>query len=164
MSFPPTLFPAMEGSAMLTELKATSALALMLLSVVSVAADAQLVATPSPVLPGHCTGGPFTLTAGEVKVHVALDDVPLAPAMDVTLRLYDSEGSVVAARRTTIAAGKTTTLEFRGSGLLRPQVTFDSLVNPGARRRTVASAEVLDIDNLRIVIPVLCFPTERIAY
>ena len=149
---------------MLRELRVRNiALALVLASVASAAAHAQLVATPAPVLPGYCTGGPFTLTAGEVKFHVALDDAALAPAMNVTLRLYDSEGTVVARHTATIAAGKTTTLEFRGGGLLRPQATFDSLVNPGERRRPVASAEVSDIDNLRLVIPVQCFPNERIV-
>jgi hypothetical protein len=141
-----------------------SAFALMLLCAASIAAHAQIAANPAPVLPGYCDGGPFTLTAGEVKFHVALDDAPLAPAMNVTLRLYDSEGNVVARHVATIAAGKTTTLEFRGAGLLRAQATFDSLANPGERRRTVASAEVSDsVDNLRLVIPVQCFPNERIA-
>jgi hypothetical protein len=99
-----------------------------------------------------------------VRVHFALDDGPLAPAMNVTLRLYDSEGTVVAWRKTEVAAGKTATLEFRGTGLLRAQATFETLLNAPPRRRAVASAEILDIDNLRIVTPVQCFPNERIAF
>jgi hypothetical protein len=150
---------------MLRELRVKKvALGLLLASAASIAAHAQLVGTPAPSLPGYCNGGPTTVLTGEVSVHAALDDGPLAPAMSVTLRLYDSEGTVVARHTATIAPGKTTTLEYRGGGgLLRPQVTFDTLVNPSERRRTVASAEFFD-DDLHLVVPLVCFPNERIAF
>jgi hypothetical protein len=105
----------------------------------------------------------LTLTAGVLKFHFALDDDPLAAPMTVTLRLYDSEGSIVARRTVTLAAGATSTLEFSGSGLLRAQATFDSLRNPGNRREAVGSLEVHDIDNFRAVIPVKCVPNENIG-
>ena len=138
-------------------------LALMLAGVAAVAARAQIVQDPGPTLPGYCTGGPFTLTAGEVKFHVALDDQPDALPMNVTLRIYDAQGSVVARLRTPLAAGYTTTLEHRGAGLLRAQATFDSLVNPSSRRQTVGLVEVFDVDGFRAEIPVQCRPNERIA-
>ena len=149
---------------MLRELRVRKiALALVLALVAGAAAHAQLVATPAPVLPGYCDGGPIRLTAGEGWFNLALDDAPFAPAMDVTLRVYDSEGRVVAEDTTTLAAGKTTTLGFRGSGTFRLQATFTSLANPSKRRRTTALGEVVDNDNLRLVIPVMCFPNERIV-
>jgi hypothetical protein len=132
----------------------------------AVAAHAQIVATPgpAPALPsGYCTGPPFTLTAGDVHFHVGLDDVLLAPAMNVTMRLYNSEGRVVAARTVTLAAGQTRTLDFRGTGLLRAQATFESLLDPGDRRETTASVEVLDVDNIKAVIPVKCVPNENVT-
>src|SRR5687767_15029374 len=124
-------------------------LALMLIGV-AVAAHAQIIGVPEPTLPpGYCTGGPFTLTSGEVKFHVALDDRPLAPPMDITMRLYDSAGNVVARRAVSVAAGQTRTLAFRGTGLLRAQATFGSVLDASDRRETVGSVELFDVDNFR---------------
>jgi hypothetical protein len=134
-------------------------LALMLAGVGAAAAEAQ---TPPP--PGSCNGGPFTLTAGQVKFHVALDDGRLAPSMKVTLRIYDADGTIVASRTVSaLGAGKTTTLEFSGSGLFRVQATFDRLLAPGDRRETVSSVELLDSDNFKAVIPVKCLPNHPIV-
>jgi hypothetical protein len=142
-----------------------SVLALMLTGVVASTASAQTISTAGDTPPpGQCTGGPFTLTAGEeVLFHIALHDAPLAPAMKVTLRIYDSDGTIVAKRTVTLAAGKTTTLGFRGAGLLRPQATFESLLNPNALRETVGSVELHGVDNFRAVIPVKCLPNENIG-
>ena len=131
---------------------------------VAVAAHAQIAApSGSPSLPGFCTGGPFTLTGGEVKFHVALDDHHLASPMSVTMRLYDAAGTVVARRSMLLTAGATATLEFRGAGLLRPQATFESLLDAGDRRDTVGSVEVHDVGAFRAVIPVTCVPNENIG-
>ena len=128
------------------------------------AAQAQIVATAEPTLPpGYCTGGPFTLTAGGVMFHVLLDDDPSAPPMRVSMRLYDSEGTVVAHRNVTLAPGQARTLGFRGSGLLWAQATFESLLDPGDRRNTAGSVELFDVDNIRTIIPVKCVPNENIG-
>ena len=149
---------------MLSDLRLKQGVLAFMLAGFGVAAHAQIIETPGPTPPlGYCTGGPFTLTAGAVKFHVGLDDRPLALPMDVTMRLYDSEGNVVARRRVTLAAGQTRTLEFRGTGLLRAQATFSSLFNPGDRRETVGSVELFDVDNFRAVIPVKCVPNENIG-
>ena len=149
---------------MLRDLRLKAGVFALMLTGVAVAAHAQIIGVPDPTLPpGYCTGGPFTLTAGEVKFHVALDDRPLAPPMDVTMRLYDSEGNIVARRAITVGAGQTGTLEFRGTGLLRAQATFGSLLNPSDRRETVGSVELLDVDNFKAVIPVKCVPNENIG-
>jgi len=137
-------------------------LALLLAAAAVVGVRAQIVQDPGPTRPGFCTGGPFTLTAGQVKFHVALDDNPGAPSMLVTLRLYDSDGTIVARRRAELAGGHTTTLEHRGYGLLRAQATFESLINPSNRRETVGSVEVFDVDGFRAEIPVKCIPNENI--
>jgi hypothetical protein len=149
---------------MLRDLRLKQGVLALMLAGVGVAAHAQIIGIPGPTPPpGYCTGGPFTLAAGEVKFHVALDDRPLAPPMAVTMRLYDSDGNIVARRALTLAAGQTATLEFRGTGLLRAQATFGSLLNPSDRRETVGSVELLDIDNFRAVIPVKCVPNENIG-
>jgi hypothetical protein len=138
-------------------------LALLLTAAAVVGARAQIVQDPGPTRPGFCTGGPFTLTAGHVKFHVALDDNPTAPSMLVILRLFDSKGNVVARDRAQLAAGHTTTLEHTGAGLLRAQATFESLLAPSNRRETAGSVEVFDVDGFRAVIPVLCSPNENIG-
>ena len=134
-------------------------LALVFAAIGVAAADAQTAP------PGTCNGGPFTLTAGEVKFHVALDDRLSAPSMKVTLRIYDADGTIVAStpKPVNVAPGKTTTLEFRGSGLFRVQATFDRLLSPGDRRETVSSVELLDADNFKAVIPVKCLPNHPIV-
>jgi hypothetical protein len=139
-------------------------LAVILTAVAIVAARAQIVQDPGPTRPGHCTGGPFTLTAREqARFHVAVDDRADASAMRVTLRFYDAEGSVVARRTVELAAGHTTTLEHSGAGLLRAQATFETALNASNRRVTVGSVEVFDVDTIRLVIPVQCIPNENIA-
>ena len=149
---------------MLTDLSPKkTALALLLTGAAVVGVRAQIVQDSGPASPGFCTGGPFTLTAGRVKVHVALDDNPGAPPMIVTLRLYDAAGTIVARRKTQLAAGQTATLEHRGDGLLRAQATFDSLVNPSDRRETVSMVEMFDVDGFRAEIPVKCIPNEGIG-
>ena len=142
---------------MLRDLLLKAGVFALMLTAVAVAAHAQ-----TTVLPGHCTGGPFTLTFGDVRFNVALDDRPLAPPMDVTLRLYDSAGNVVARRVVTVAAGQTATLAFRGTGLLLAQATFGSLLDRSDRRKAVGSVELLDVDNFRAIIPIDCVPNENI--
>jgi hypothetical protein len=149
---------------MLRQLQLRQGVLAFVLVGIGVAAHAQIIGTPEPTLPpGYCTGGPFTLTAGAVQFHLALDDRPLAPPMEVTMRFYDSAGNIVARRTATLAAGQTTTLEFRGTGLLRAQATFGSLLNPSDRRETAASVELFDGDNFRAEIPVKCVPNENIG-
>jgi hypothetical protein len=140
----------------------TVALALLLAAAAAVGLRAQIVQDAGPVRPGYCTGGPFTLTAGQVKFHVALDDDPGAAAMTVILRLYDSTGAVVARERVQLSAGHTVTLEYAGHGLLRAQASFESLLNPSDRRAAHGSVELFDVDGFRAEIPVQCIPNENI--
>ena len=140
-----------------------SVLALLFTTVADVTARAQIVAVPQTTLPqGYCTGGPFSLTAGEAKFHVALDDSLPAPAMKITLRIYDAAGTAVASRTVTLPARTATSLEFRGAGLFWVQASFDSLLEASARRETVGSVELFDVDGFRAVIPVKCIPNENI--
>ena len=141
-----------------------SALALVLMTIAAVTARAQISALPQTTLPqGYCTGGPFSLTAGEAKFHVALDDSLLAPAMKITLRFYDAQGTAVASRTVTSLPVRTaTSLEFRGAGLFWVQASFDSLPEASARRQTVGSVELFDVDGFRAVIPIKCIPNENI--
>ena len=141
-----------------------SVLALVLTTVAAVTARAQIVAVPQTTLPqGYCTGGPFSLTAGEAKFYVALDDSLPAAAMKITLRFYDAAGTVVASRTvTTLPVRTATSLEFSGAGLFWAQASFDSLPEASARRETVASVELFDVDGFRAVIPVKCIPNENI--
>ena len=151
---------------MVRDLRLTkSVIALTLTAVAAVTVNAQIVANPQTLPQGYCTGGPFSLTAGEAKFHIALDDTLPAPAMKVTLRFYDADaedGAAVASRTVTLSARKATTLEFRGAGLLWVQASFDSLLDASARRETVGSVELFDVDGFRAVIPVKCLPNERI--
>jgi hypothetical protein len=138
-------------------------LALMLTAVAAGTVNAQIIAVPPPLPQGHCTGGPFSLTAGEAKFHVALDDALPALPMKVTLRLYDAGGSLVASRTVTaLPARSATTLEFSGAGLFYAQASFDSILNPSDRREVFGSVELFDVDGFRAVIPVKCLPDERI--
>ena len=140
-----------------------TALALLLTGAAVIGVRAQIVQNPGPSRPGFCTGGPFTLTAGLVMFHVALEDDSEAPPMIVTLRLYNADGAIVARHRAQLAAGQTTTLEYRGDGLLRAQASFESLVNPSDRRETVGLVEMFDVDGFRAEIPVKCLPNENIG-
>jgi len=142
----------------------TGVLALMLTAAAAVTVNAQIVANPQPLPQGHCTGGPFSLIAGEAKFHIALDDALPALPMKVTLRLYDAQGSLVASRTVTALPARTiTTLEFRDAGLFYAQASFDSILNPSERRETFGSVELFDVDGFRAVIPVKCIPNERIV-
>lgn len=108
--------------------------------------------------PGYCTGGPFTLTGGHVKFHVALDDRELEPAAAVLMRLIDQDGSVVMSRRVELQPGQSATLEFSGVGLFRAQAETVDLLSQGARvsdRRAVVSTVEL-FDDFRIILPVDC--------
>ena len=89
------------------------------LALAVLAAPAAAQEEPPPAPTRHCTGGPFTLTSGTVRFHVAVDDFPGAATSRVVMRLYDARGGVVAARTVTVAANRTATLEYRGTGLLR---------------------------------------------
>jgi len=113
-------------------------------------------------LPDHCTGVPFTLTSGQVKFHVALDAGLLAESSAVTMRIYNSRGTVVAERSATVAAGRTVTLTFEGRGLLRAQLDYSTPATPGPRRKIVSSVEVSDVDRFRTVIPVDCSGGESV--
>jgi hypothetical protein len=140
----------------------TGVIALMLTVVAAATVNAQIVAAPpDPPSPGNCTGGPFTLTAGEAKFHIALDDNLPAPSMRVTLRFYDAGGSEVASRTVTLPARRATTLEFSGTGLFWAQASFDSLPNAGPRRTTLGRVELFDVDGFKAV-NVLCFPNDGI--
>ncbi len=55
------------------------AVLVLLASALAGVAEAQR-APPGARRPGYCTGGLFTLTAGQVKFHVSLDDTELEPA------------------------------------------------------------------------------------
>jgi hypothetical protein len=140
---------------------AGTALALALASASGTDARAQQVE-----LPDHCTGVPITLTSGLVQVHVALDVpkglAPLAEPSSVTMRLYNQRGVIVAERSTTLAAGRTVTLSFKGSGLLRAQVDYGTPATPGPRRKVVSSVEVSEVDGFRAVIPVDCSGGETV--
>jgi hypothetical protein len=139
-----------------------SVIALMLTAVAAATVNAQIVSTPrTPPPQGTCTGGPFNLTGGEAKFHIALDDDLPAPSMRVTLRLYDAGGSEVASRTVTLRARGATTLEFRGTGLFWAQASFDSLANAGPRRTTFGMLELFDVDGFKAV-NVICLPVERI--
>jgi hypothetical protein len=149
---------------MVGHLKLTkSVLALMLTAVAAATVNAQIVATPQPLPQGYCIGGPFSLTAGWARFHLALDDALPAPPMKVTLRLYDAGGSLVTSRTVTaLPARSATTLELHGAGLFYAQANFDSILNPSDRRDVSASVELFDVDGFRAVIPVKCLPDERI--
>jgi hypothetical protein len=108
--------------------------------------------------PGFCTGGLFTLTAGQVKFHVSLDDTELEPAALVLMRLLDQDGLVVSSRHVQLQPGQSATLEHTGAGLFRVQAETVDLLPLGTRvsdrRKVVGIVEVFD--DFRIVIPVDC--------
>jgi len=112
---------------------------------------------PTPRRTGYCTGGLFTLTAGEVKFRVALDDRKSEPVGRVVMRLIDHEGTVVKTQTVSLGPGQSATLEHQGSGVYRAQAeTFESALDLSDRRTVVGTVELFDIDAFRIVIPVVC--------
>jgi hypothetical protein len=134
-------------------------LALMLTFAAAVAASAQGPVTTN----GYCNGGPITLIGGELKFYFAIDDVNGAPGSEVTLRVYNAEGTVVVGKKVTLAAGKTVTLPYQGSGLLRVQATYDIPDITSGRRRAVSSVDVSDFNGFRTVIPVSCTVQDNIG-
>ena len=133
-------------------------LALMLTFAVVGAARAQ---DPSKNT-GYCTGVPFSLTAGDVKVFFVVDDVVGAAGSNVTLRLYNAEGTTVAVKKVTVAAGRTVTLPYQGAGLLRAQATFDSPLTVSDRRQAAASVEVNEL-GVKLILPVSCTVQDNIG-
>mgnify|MGYP006285821547 CR=1 FL=1 len=65
------------------------------LALAVLAAPAAAQEEPPPAPTRHCTGGPFTLTSGTVRFHVAVDDFPGAATSRVVMRLYDARSSPV---------------------------------------------------------------------
>jgi hypothetical protein len=127
-------------------------LALMLTFAAAVGARAQDPTTTT----GYCNGGPFTLLGGEVKFYFALHGVNGAPSSDVILRLYNAEGTLVAGKKATVAPGKTVTLPYQGSGVLRAHATFDSPTPMIDQVQVASSVDVFDFNGFRAVIPLLC--------
>lgn len=127
-------------------------LALMLTFAAAVAARAQDPTTTN----GYCNGGPFNVIGGDVSFRIALHDVNGAPASNIILRLYNAEGTLVAGKKVTLAVGKTATLLYQGSGVLRAHATFDSPTATSGQRRMVSSVDLSDFDGFRAVIPVSC--------
>jgi len=121
---------------------------------------------PTPPPNDYCTSGPFSHTAGPVKVHVAVDDIKSGPAARVVIRLYDETGDVVASRNSTIPAGHTLTLDYMGAGrteLLRAQAEItDVRRTSSVRRRAVGQVE-RDIDGFTIPIDFECGPGETVG-
>jgi hypothetical protein len=136
-----------------------SVIALVLAVVAAATVNAQVVAVPPPP-PGHCTGGPFSLTDKAV-FYLGLHDTLPAPSMKVTLRFYNANGSEVASRTVTLRAQRATTLEFHGSGVFWAQASFDRLANASPGRRTFGRVELFDVDGFKAV-NVVCFPNDNV--
>lgn len=111
---------------------------------------------------GYCNGGPFPLNGGDAKILFAIDDVVGGGTSIVTLRLYNAEGTAVASKKVTLAAGKTVTLPYHGSGVLRAHATFDVPLTASGRRQPVASV-VVDDFALKVILPLLCTVQENIG-
>ena len=133
------------------------ALAVVLTSMLGGVAGAQL-APPGTQRTGYCPGGPLTVTRGLVALHIALDDIPRAPAGLVLMRIIDKQGTVVASRSVWLEPGETASLVYTGSGLLRGQAetfeSLDTLTTLSGRRTFIGTFE--RFDDFRAELPVLC--------
>ena len=124
---------------------------------------AASVGAQDPTKTGYCTGVPFSLTASDAKVHFAIDDVSGAPATNVTLRLYNGDGTLVVGKKVVaLPAGRTVTLSYQGSGLLRAQATYDWPTSASARRAAVSSVEMIEL-GVKLIIPVSCTVQDNIG-
>jgi hypothetical protein len=124
-----------------------SALVLVLAGAVVATSEAQ---TPPPDFErtGYCTGELSTLTGSLARFHIALDDDNTEPGIFVVMRFIDHNGTVIRSKTANISAGRSTTLEHRGTSILyRVQAdVYESrdLINP-SRRRTVLCSEEKEV-------------------
>jgi hypothetical protein len=118
-----------------------AALALLLTITLVGAAEAQ---TPPPAgtrLASQCAGAPFSLDGSPAKFHLALDDHASEPSLVAVMRFIDQSGRVVREKTVSLGAGKSTTLDFRGSGLFRVQAEIYELLSSVdlSERRTIVA-------------------------
>jgi hypothetical protein len=125
-----------------------AAVVLLLVGAAAGVAGAQVASALMPAQ--FIASGLFNLREGETaEFNVSLDDRASAPDSTVTMRLYDTAGTVVARRTVTLAPGQSATLRHRVAGRYRAQAEVADPSGAFSTRRVVASTvEISRVDDL----------------